>query len=72
MERPHAAGAPVEGRRIEIRGTVQGVGFRLWLRNVANSLNLAGSCRQLPEGPCEAVIQGEQLHGLAYQLEEAA
>jgi acylphosphatase len=27
---------------------------------VANSLNLAGSCRQLPEGPCEAVIQGER------------
>jgi len=49
-----------ECHRIVIHGKVQGVGFRLWLRNVANSLNLAGSCRQLPDGNCEAIVQGER------------
>lgn len=49
-----------ERQRIVIHGKVQGVGFRLWLRNVANSLNLSGSCRQLPDGSCEAIVQGER------------
>lgn len=49
-----------ERHRIIIHGKVAGVGFRLWLRNVANSLNLVGSCRQLPDGTCEAIIQGEK------------
>ena len=49
-----------ERHRIVIRGKVEGVGFRLWLRNVANSLNLVGSCRQLPDGACEAIVQGER------------
>ena len=49
-----------ERHRIIIHGSVAGVGFRLWLRNVANSLNLMGSCRQLPDGSCEAIIQGER------------
>ena len=49
-----------ERQRIVIFGTVQGVGFRLWLRNVANTLSLAGSCRQLEDGTCEAIVQGEK------------
>jgi acylphosphatase len=49
-----------ERHRIVIHGKVAGVGFRLWLRNVATSLNLVGSCRQLPDGTCEAIIQGEK------------
>jgi acylphosphatase len=49
-----------ERHRIVIHGRVQGVGFRLWLRNVADSLNLVGSCRQLTDGTCEAIIQGER------------
>ena len=49
-----------ERQRIVIHGKVQGVGFRLWLRNVASSLNLAGTCRQLPDGSCEAIVQGER------------
>lgn len=55
-----------ERQRILIFGKVQGVGFRLWLRNVANSLNLVGSCRQLPDGSCEAIVQGER--GLVKQF----
>ena len=49
-----------ERRRVVIRGRVQGIGFRLWLRNVADSLALAGSCRQLPDGSCEAIVQGQK------------
>ena len=49
-----------ERQRIIIHGRVEGVGFRLWLRNVASTLNLAGSCKQLPDGTCEAIIQGEK------------
>ena len=49
-----------ERHRIVIPGKVQGVGFRLWLRNVASSLSLVGSCRQLPDGACEAIVQGEK------------
>ena len=49
-----------ERHRIVIHGKVQGVGFRLWLRNVASSLSLVGSCRQLPDGACEAIVQGEK------------
>ena len=49
-----------ERQRIVIHGRVAGVGFRLWLRNVANSLNLVGSCRQLEDGTCEAIVQGER------------
>lgn len=49
-----------ERHKIVIYGKVQGVGFRLWLRNVADSLSLYGSCRQLDNGSCEAIVQGER------------
>ena len=49
-----------ERHRIVIHGKVEGVGFRLWLRNVANTLSLVGSCRQQEDGTCEAIIQGER------------
>jgi len=47
-------------QRVLIFGKVQGVGFRLWIRNVANTLSLVGSCKQLPDGSCEAIVQGEK------------
>lgn len=47
-------------QRVVIHGKVQGVGFRLWIRNVANTLALVGTCRQLPDGSCEAIVQGEK------------
>lgn len=49
-----------ERRRVVIRGKVQGVGFRLWLRNVAQSLSLVGSCRLLDDGTVEAEVQGDR------------
>lgn len=49
-----------ERRRIVIRGKVQGLGFRLWLRNVAQSLSLVGSCRLLDDGTVETHVQGDR------------
>ncbi|MEO8540579.1 MAG: acylphosphatase [bacterium] len=47
-------------RRVVIHGNVQGIGFRLWLRNVANTLDLVGTCKLLEDGSCEAIVQGER------------
>lgn len=47
-------------RRIFITGKVQGVAFRAWLQSVANSLELSGEARLLPDGRCEVAIQGER------------
>ncbi|WP_322819595.1 acylphosphatase [Tepidiforma sp.] len=49
-----------EHRQIIIRGQVQGIGIRLWLRNVANSLALYGSCRLQPDGTLLVHVQGER------------
>lgn len=49
-----------ERRRVIVRGKVRGVGFRLWVRSVATSLSLVGSCRNLPDGACEAIVQGDR------------
>lgn len=38
------------GRRIEIRGTVQGVGFRPWVYRVARELGVVGRVRNDPRG----------------------
>jgi hydrogenase maturation protein HypF len=38
------------GRRIEIRGTVQGVGFRPWVYRVACARGIAGRVRNDPLG----------------------
>jgi hydrogenase maturation protein HypF len=50
MERPRAAGAPVEGRRIEIRGTVQGVGMRPFVFRLARALGVRGRVRNDSRG----------------------
>lgn len=41
-----------EGRRIEIRGAVQGVGFRPFLHRLAGETSITGSVRNLPGGVC--------------------
>lgn len=57
---PRSAIYMPERRRVVIRGQVAGVGFRFWLRNVAQSLNLAGTCRLLDDGTVEAEVQGDR------------
>lgn len=48
------------GAHIIIRGIVQGVGFRWFLRGVARRLGLGGWVRNLPNGDVEAVVEGER------------
>lgn len=44
--------------RVSITGRVQGVGFRAWMRDQANSRNLSGWVRNRPDGAVEAVFCG--------------
>jgi acylphosphatase len=46
-------------RRLEIRGTVQGVGYRYAMRQEAARLGLTGWVRNRAEGSVEALVQGE-------------
>jgi acylphosphatase len=41
-----------------VNGRVQGVGFRYWVRQEAESLRLAGSATNLPDGRVEVVAEG--------------
>ncbi|WUI04441.1 acylphosphatase [Spirillospora sp. NBC_00431] len=41
-----------------VRGRVQGVGFRWWVRARALELGLAGSATNLPDGRVEVVAEG--------------
>jgi acylphosphatase len=45
--------------RVLVRGRVQGVFFRAEARARAESLGLAGSVQNLPDGSVEAVFEGE-------------
>jgi acylphosphatase len=42
----------------EVRGRVQGVGFRWWARERALELGLAGSAENLPDGRVVVVAEG--------------
>ncbi|RKY05116.1 acylphosphatase [Candidatus Poribacteria bacterium] len=48
------------GAHIIIKGIVQGVGFRWFLRGVAQRLGLGGWVRNLPNGDVEAMVEGER------------
>ena len=41
-----------------VRGRVQGVGFRYWVRALADDLGLRGSATNLPEGRVEIIAEG--------------
>lgn len=57
------------GRRIEVRGTVQGVGFRPWVARLAQELGLAGRVRNESGGvSIELFGPEEQLAGFFAQL----
>jgi acylphosphatase len=42
----------------QVRGSVQGVGLRMWTRSRALELGLAGSVANLPDGRVEVVAEG--------------
>ena len=41
-----------------VSGHVQGVGYRLFVRELASVAGLAGSARNLPDGRVEVVLEG--------------
>jgi acylphosphatase len=43
-----------------VSGRVQGVGFRYWVRQEAESLGLTGSATNLPDGRVEVIADGER------------
>jgi acylphosphatase len=43
-----------------VNGRVQGVGFRYWVRQEAESLGLGGTATNLPDGRVEVVADGER------------
>jgi acylphosphatase len=48
-----------EQKRVVVHGRVQGVGYRLFTRELARSLQLTGTVRNLPDGErVEVVVQG--------------
>jgi acylphosphatase len=57
-----------------VTGRVQGVGFRYWVRREAESLGLAGSATNLPDGRVEVVAQGprETCESLLAELQSAS
>ncbi len=49
-----------ERRAYRITGTVQGVGFRWWARNLARTLELRGTVRNHPDGSVEVRAEGRR------------
>ncbi|WP_029520288.1 acylphosphatase [Persephonella sp. IF05-L8] len=41
-------------------GTVQGVGFRYFVRNIAKGMGVKGYVRNLPDGTVEVVAEGDE------------
>jgi acylphosphatase len=56
---PRTGGVRLKRAHVRIRGGVQGVGFRYETRSRAQSLGLAGSVRNLPDGSVEAAFEGD-------------
>jgi acylphosphatase len=50
--------APKSARRWFVRGRVQGVGYRYFVQNAANSLNLSGYATNLDDGRVEVYAAG--------------
>lgn len=47
-------------KRIIVKGTVQGVGYRFFARSLAGRYSIAGFVRNLPDGNVEAEAQGRE------------
>ena len=50
---------PVAVVRVRVRGLVQGVGFRWWVREQLSRLGLTGSAANLEDGSVEIVVRGD-------------
>ena len=50
--------APVTRLHAVVRGHVQGVGFRYWVRGAAGDLGLRGTATNLPDGRVEVIAEG--------------
>ena len=48
----------VEARRWIVSGRVQGVGYRYYARQAAQTLGVRGWIRNLPDGSCELQVAG--------------
>ena len=48
------------GKRFQIFGKVQGVGFRWSTQRVAQQLEVTGWCRNLPDGSVEVCAYGDE------------
>lgn len=46
--------------RIIVSGKVQSVGFRFFVKSIADDLKIKGWVRNLPNGSVEALLQGEE------------
>ena len=49
----------MERATVYVRGDVQGVGFRFWVRRHARDLGLVGHAKNLRDGRVEVVAQGD-------------
>lgn len=49
----------IERRRVFFEGTVQGVGFRMTTRRLAQGRPVAGFVRNLPDGRVELLVEGK-------------
>lgn len=45
---------------ILVKGLVQGIGYRYFVRRVAQELNLTGWVRNLPDADVEVIVEGEK------------
>ena len=50
---------PAIARHVRVTGLVQGVFFRVWTRDEARRLGVAGWVRNCPDGSVEAHLEGE-------------
>ena len=48
-----------QARRVPVRGRVQGVGFRAWLRDTGQETGVSGWVRNSPHGTVEAHLEGD-------------
>jgi len=52
----------LETRQITIRGKVQGVGFRNWIKKTCTNLSLVGNVRNTLDMTVEVIITGPKVH----------